>query len=374
MKISLRGTTAALTRAAVLTVALIVTTVSAGQAASAAPSAAVAATASSHRAAPPAIGNVSSPAATSPSFRTSAAAESYWTAKRMATAIAPPVTTVSRSPVIGSVAPEPPVVVGQLTTIPATPGTLPATKSERLKAKVTRPYTNRPDRLNGKVFFSEGGVDYVCSGTVVNSTNKDMIDTAGHCVSDGAGSFVSNWVFVPGYASDPNKGNLGMYPFGIWTARELTTTTQWHYYANIKQDLGYGIVAPLGNRHIADYLGGQGVLFNSPRNQVYSAFGYPQAHPYNGRDQRVAVSRWLSNDSLLGNTPGPETMQISSDLTGGASGGGWVVGISSSTGLGQVAGHNSYRYVGGSHTNARRMYSPYYGTEAQALYIYTQLL
>ena len=36
---------------------------------------------------------------------------------------------------------------------------------------VPRPYTNYPDRLNGKVFFSKPGGNFVCSGTAVNSEN-----------------------------------------------------------------------------------------------------------------------------------------------------------------------------------------------------------
>lgn len=293
----------------------------------------------------------------------------------MALAVAMPVQTATPQPVTGRVAPDPGAgVKGPLTEVPAIPGTLSAPKSERLRAAVTRPYNNRPDRLNGKVFFTKDGVDYLCSGTVVNSANKDMVDTAGHCVSDGAGNFVTNWVFVPGFGSNPSGGNAGTYPYGIWTARELTTTEQWHHHGNIKQDLGYGVVAPLGGQDIATYLGGHGSSFNASRSQVFNAFGYPQAFPYNGRDQRVSVSRRYGDDAAVNGSPGPSPIRIKSDLTGGASGGGWITNISSSTGLGKVNGHNSYRYVGGSPANADRMYGPYYGSEALALFNFTQVL
>src|SRR5436853_3955556 len=36
----------------------------------------------------------------------------------------------------------------------------------------------------GKVFFSIGRSNYVCSGTATTSTNGDVVTTAGHCVSD----------------------------------------------------------------------------------------------------------------------------------------------------------------------------------------------
>ena len=37
----------------------------------------------------------------------------------------------------------------------------------------------------GKVFFTEGNSNYVCSGTATTSTNVDLVTTAGHCVNEG---------------------------------------------------------------------------------------------------------------------------------------------------------------------------------------------
>jgi hypothetical protein len=330
---------------------------------------------------PPTSGNVSSSTVTSrgtstQSFSTESAAETYWTAARMARAAARSTTTTAAAkPTMGRTAPvKPAPATIKATTVPPVAGTLAAGKTEPLRALVTRPYTNRPDRLNGKVFFTLNGQDYVCSGTIVNSSNKDMVDTAGHCVSDGAGHFATNWVFVPGYASKPSAGRAGMYPYGIWTARQLTTTAQWHYYGNIKQDLAYGVLKPLNNRHIAAYLGGQGISFNASRNQTFNAFGYPQAAPFNGRDQRLSVSKRIGDDTLLGGLPGPLPLRISSNQTGGASGGGWIVSISATSGLGYVNGHNSYRYLSGPAASANQLYSPYFGSEALALYNYTRTL
>ncbi len=366
------------TRTVVAAMAVLATTLTATAVSTASAAAADTSPATTAAAALPTSGNVSSSTATSKvttqSFTTAASAESYWTADRMAGAVATPKVTAASRTSIGAVAPATVATAARVTDIHSTPGTLAAAKPEALRAMVTRPYSNRLDRLIGKVFFSQNGVDYVCSGTVVNSNNKDMIDTAGHCVSDGAGHFVTKWVFVPGYASNPTGGKAGLYPYGIWTARQLTTTAQWHYYGNIKQDLAYGVVAKLSNRHIATYLGGQGTFFNIPRNQVFSAFGYPQASPFNGRDLRVATSRRNGDDLQLGGLPGPAPMKIASNLTGGSSGGGWIIGISTTTGLGHVNGHNSYRYLTGPAANANRMYSPYYGSEALALYNYTKVL
>ena len=70
------------------------------------------------------------------------------------------------------------------------------------------------------MFFTDDGLNYVCSGTAVLSGNKSMVWTAGHCVHDGASNFHTNWSFVPAYAD-------GSRPYGTWTARTLLTTSGW---------------------------------------------------------------------------------------------------------------------------------------------------
>ena len=48
----------------------------------------------------------------------------------------------------------------------------------------------------GKVFFTLGGVNYVCSGAATSSTNRDVVTTAGHCVNEGPGACATNWAFA----------------------------------------------------------------------------------------------------------------------------------------------------------------------------------
>lgn len=291
------------------------------------------------------------------------AAAKYWTKARMASARqldAVASSAVGAQPIAAG-------AKGKPVTVQPTAGTgnLAAGRPAPLHATVVaRPYTNLPDRLNGKVFFSDGGSNFVCSGTVVNGTNKDLVDTAGHCVSSGTGRFFTNWVFVPAYSSAAS--GAGDRPFGTWTARILTTRTEWHSFSNLKQDLGYAALNTLGGQHIVNQLGGQGSRFNQARNKTYKAFGYPQAAPFNGFDQRLCTSTRLANDNPTPARPGPLTMRIHCNLTGGASGGGWLVGLSG--GLGFVHSHNSYRYVSGPLTNPDHMYGPYYGNEALSLF------
>ena len=51
----------------------------------------------------------------------------------------------------------------------------------------------------GKVFFTLGGADYVCSANSVASTNRNTVSTAGHCLNEGPGAFATRFTFVPAY-------------------------------------------------------------------------------------------------------------------------------------------------------------------------------
>ena len=75
----------------------------------------------------------------------------------------------------------------------------PTARSARLAYPFTRyePATYNP--AHGKVFFSDGAANYVCSGTALTSGNQSVVWTAGHCVNEGPGGFYTNWAFVPAY-------------------------------------------------------------------------------------------------------------------------------------------------------------------------------
>ena len=110
----------------------------------------------------------------------------------------------------------------------------------------------------GKVFFTLGGVNYVCSGTATSSTNRDVVTTAGHCVNEGPGAFATNWAFVPAY-------NNGSRPYGTWTARTLVTTSAWANQGDINYDGGFAVMNTLDGQHLTDVVGGQGIGFNLAR-------------------------------------------------------------------------------------------------------------
>ena len=212
-------------------------------------------------------------------------------------------------------------------------------------------------RMHGKVFFTipsgpEAG-DYVCSGTALNSRNRSVVWTAGHCVFDTDGRvFATNWVFVPGFSA---KGA----PFGEWPARRLGTTKGWKRSANIRYDLGAAVVTrDSSGRRLGDVVGGRGIAFNQPRDQRYLAYGYPaEGNPieFTGTREYRCVSLMTGSDSPLGS--GPATLGIDCDMSGGASGGGWMAGST-------LLSVTSYGYV----NEPNRLYGPYLSRGAKALY------
>ncbi|MFC5380350.1 hypothetical protein [Aquipuribacter nitratireducens] len=203
----------------------------------------------------------------------------------------------------------------------------------------------------GKVFFTLGGSNYVCSGSAVTSANESTVLTAGHCLHEGPGDFATNWAFVPAYAD-------GARPYGTFVATDLHTTTQWESSGDFSYDVGFAVVAPVGGATLTDTVGAQGITFSAPRSESRYAFGYPAARPYDGSDL-VHCAGPLKSDPY-----GADTLGMTCDMTGGSSGGPWLSGFSTSTGLGQLSSVNSYKYS----TDKTSMYGPYLGTDAQQLY------
>lgn len=216
--------------------------------------------------------------------------------------------------------------------------------------EVTAPYTSYPYSTHGKVFFSSGGLNYVCSGTAINAENKSVVWTAGHCVhGGGAGqTWHSNWAFVPAYKD-------GSRPFGTWSARELWSLNGWIYNADLTYDLGAAVVyTNAWGQRLVDVVGGRGITWNQSRNQYFYSHGYPAGWPFNG-ERLIICESWFAANDFPGS--GPATMAIGCDMTGGSSGGGWIVN-------GYTHSVNSYKY----NNQPEVMYGPYHGDGAANLF------
>jgi hypothetical protein len=202
-------------------------------------------------------------------------------------------------------------------------------------------------RTSGKVFFTSFGVNYVCSGTVVNSEGKSEVWTAGHCVTDG-GAWNYNWVFVPNYVN-------GSAPYGYWYAYQLWSTTAWfNNNSDFANDVGSAVMYRTSGLRITDYLGGQGIAWNYPIGYYMYAFGYPQAAPFNGA--------YLIENPGYTYDNGDGTIYMLNDMTGGSSGGAWLNFFDGNWGY--INGHNDFKY----NAYPQYMFSPYYGDQVASLY------
>jgi hypothetical protein len=209
-------------------------------------------------------------------------------------------------------------------------------------------------RTHGKVFLTITGGDrpgdYVCSGTSVNSRNRSLVWTAGHCVFDHRydGGRAVNFSFVPAH-------DRGATPYGIWPARKLATTGRWRRDGNLRFDLGAAIVRRRGGATLQATVGGRGIGFDQPRRQSYSIFGYPAEGPFDGEREYRCDSPYRGSD--LPGGPGPMTIGSRCNMTPGSSGGGWIAGR-------MLLSVTSYSYG----ERPKSLYGPYMSRTAKKLY------
>lgn len=208
----------------------------------------------------------------------------------------------------------------------------------------------------GKLFFTQNGGNYVCSAASVASTLEyQAVWTAGHCVSDGAGTWSTNVAFVPSYRN-------GVAPYGIFPASVLWSTTAWHQDGDITRDLGaFPVGTNAAGQTLQSRVGSLGFAWNFPRTSHWSDFGYPQAAPFNGAWMVVCQASHAYDDITIPGT-GPDPMAIGCDMTGGSSGGPFIRNFKSGN---FINGHNSYKYVNPALPLA--MFTPYFDTLANQL-------
>lgn len=221
----------------------------------------------------------------------------------------------------------------------------------------------------GKVLFTLGGVNYVCSGSVANEANPtiSLILTAGHCTYDSSG-FATNWMFVPDYeyaktfACDATR-------FGCWTAAALVTTQAWAD-GDFNEDYAFVVVGAGGKStqsvQLDATVGANPIAFNLSHPRPVYAFGYPQATPYNGQTLTYCAGTDVS-DVWGGSTD----YGLNCNMTGGSSGGPWFSDFNAMTGTGTLTSLNSFKYRG-SPTVAKYMFGPYFDGYTQATYAAAQ--
>jgi V8-like Glu-specific endopeptidase len=206
-------------------------------------------------------------------------------------------------------------------------------------------------KTTGKVYFSMGGSNYVCSGSAIAGT-VNLVLSAGHCVWDDADGFATNWMFWPGYDN-------GLKPYGTWTATSLFTTSGWHATSDrdFPNDAGIAVVSDGSGGKLSTALGTLPSMGTSTSvtGTTFSAFGYPAAKKYHGE-----ILSYCQGPGELGYYDGDNTVSIACDMTGGSSGGAW---FDQAGGTGKITSLNSYGYGG-----LTRMFGPTFDSQEGTAY------
>lgn len=212
-------------------------------------------------------------------------------------------------------------------------------------------------RVHGAIFVSLGIFGYGrCSGTAVRSRNESVVITAAHCLHSGGRSgewFLEDGVFVPGY-------RYGQRPFGVFPVRWVDTARGWRASGSSNSDVGAMVVGRnQRGQLLTEAVGGAGIAWNLKANQAFDVHGYPAAEPFDGETQRVCKGTpFLDHDVRSFLAPGPLNLAVACGVTGGASGGGWMI---EGDKLNSVS---DYTYF----DEGSPLYGSYFGKEVARLY------
>ena len=221
--------------------------------------------------------------------------------------------------------------------------------------------TSFPQVVHGRIFFTIGAGTFSCSGTLVESLNRNVVFTAGHCVYDVASkSWVQNLIFVPGYENQ-------VEPFGRATATFLYTTGQWIKSGSGSYDIGVltldrPLEEELGARKLAFDLSPK---FRSGRARPYTVYGYPAkpANLFNGEVLQACRTLAYGRDRIGGNLAPLPIRAAPCKMRQGASGGGWVT-------LGNYLNSVvSYGYCDEIKSLCGNVFGPYFSNAARSLYV-----
>ncbi|WP_405058988.1 trypsin-like peptidase domain-containing protein [Kribbella sp. NBC_01505] len=288
----------------------------------------------------PAVAAAPPPATVNHSYQArSAQTTAYWTADRIASARPAPVPagSVRSTPAAGG------AEYGMPQNGPADQGS--AHTTQGTVQRYTTPGFLK--RVNGKVYFTSAGQNYQCSGSAVNSADRDIVVTAAHCVYSN-NAFVTNLVFIPEFEDN-------VRPWGTWTATEAHIT---RFSAQPQPDLAYDYavfeVAAQNGRQLGDVVGGLGWAVNSAKSYAGTTFGYPADSVNQGR---YLVS---CSDTTYENSRDPRTIGLACDMYGGTSGGPWIRQDPGNT---YINGVNSFSYT----SDSSQEYSPYFTNDFRNL-------
>lgn len=225
-----------------------------------------------------------------------------------------------------------------------------------------------PLTATGKVFFTMGTGTYVCSGALVSENDPDraIVLTAGHCAYDYKLGLATNWMFYPDFDSNPNPTcttGRCFYASALILRPEFTSAGSFNTQA-VQHDWAFAVIKKnsTNGNVLPDTFPVNPNSFElnefgfTKTNDVSYTFGYPAGSPYSGNDLVYAFGP-IGTDSLTSNT----IWSMSSNLTGGSSGGPWLSGFNTSTYVGKLSSVNSYKYG----RDKTKMYGPKFSSKTR---------
>ena len=221
---------------------------------------------------------------------------------------------------------------------------------ERFEAPGLVNYTAYPYSAVGKLFGTDANGDFQCSGSVINSANRSVVWTAGHCVTY-HGADIQQAIFVPGYKD-------GTAPFGIWTADSFWASRKWQQDNNPLADFAALVLAPdATGRSIVNVTGGLGIEWGISAVQHWHAMGYPAVSPFDGERQWTCTASQAAYESFGRRF----TLGIGCDFTGGSSGGPWIESFGAGNFVNGLVTYGYSKYP-------KAIFGPYFGDAVGTLF------
>jgi hypothetical protein len=155
-------------------------------------------------------------------------------------------------------------------------------------------------------------------------------------------------VFFPDY-------HEGRQPYKSWVPQLMVAPSEWYDKSNHDFDWAFVITQPnASGQRLANVTGSQGIAWNYPVDKQMWVFGYPAEPPFDGQ------TLWYCHEQAWRDGLDKDNMGVMCNLTGGSSGGPWIMGDTPAWAW--VNGVTSYTYNHGA------IYSSYFGDKLRQIY------